>query len=679
MQYAQKRLTIIEQNGKISLNHKCFKEVKMKLKNKMLVSIGIPVAVVTLLLTLISFFVSRNMLISDAEDLFREQAEKYGSDIETQIHSEFTYINSIALILKGDTYTDQTISNQLNSVSKTVGEDVFLAFEDKKFIDGMLWVPDASYDPTAKDWYKDAISKEGISLSRPYLGAIDNLPVVTISKKVEVNNRNAVLGKDVSTREIQELVKGITIQKTGKAYLINSEGNYISHETYSLEDNIKSKDSELANLVLNSEDSFINHSGLMLQTCHIKNTDWILVLYAPKSEILVSANVLFGTMFIIGSISLIIILIVIYFLGRSITNPIEKLSASINEMENYDMTLNDGNAFLLYSKSKNEIGDISRSLIKVKNTMKDIIININKVSNRLSASSEELTANSEESAASAEEVANSIKEISDKAETQASDIQYGMQSMQVMEDSLNENQGVIEDLNTTSSYVFTAQENGLKSIDALVTATSNVMNSSENVSEVIKNTNESAIKISKASDMIKTIADQTNLLALNAAIEAARAGEAGKGFAVVAEEIRKLAEQSNSFTEEIKKIVVELNNKTEEAVTIMNEVSTTVKEQSGKVEDTKQQFAVIEEQINNTMGFVKKLNDCEKKIYTTKDKLTEIIDNLSVSSQENAKLSKDSIDSIDRQTQSSTEIASASSELSEMAQQMSEIISKFKV
>ena len=74
----------------------------------------------------------------------------------------------------------------------------------------------------------------------------------------------------------------------------------------------------------------------------------------------------------------------------------------------------------------------------------------------------------------------------------------------------------------------------------------------------------------RSSTAITGLAEQTNLLALNAAIEAARAGEQGKGFAVVAEEVRKLAEESQTAAASISTLIGEIQH--EDTVRVVVEV-----------------------------------------------------------------------------------------------------------
>ncbi len=110
---------------------------------------------------------------------------------------------------------------------------------------------------------------------------------------------------------------------------------------------------------------------------------------------------------------------------------------------------------------------------------------------------------------------------------------------------------------------------GHKSIEESLSATSQLANYIDEVTQLIRRLGEDGDAIGSVIDVINGIAEQTNLLALNAAIEAARAGEQGRGFAVVADEVRTLAQRTQDSTIQIKDIISRIQDSTRECVDSM--------------------------------------------------------------------------------------------------------------
>ena len=368
--------------------------------------------------------------------------------------------------------------------------------------------------------------------------------------------------------------------------------------------------------------------------------------------------------------------ICIILISRYLTNNLIVITKYFKHLENLDFSHDLPDKTL---RLKDEIGDIAKAINNVVNNLRSFMMGANGLASNVTDYSINLTENMDNVNITATEISTIITQISNGASTQAKDTESGAFRVSNLSQCIDSNNDNVSELNNAMADVEKYKNDGMDILTSLEKQNTKSTRAVNTISDVILDTNIKTKQINESSEMIKDIAEQTNLLALNAAIEAARAGEDGKGFAVVAEEIRKLAEQSNSFAEEIRNVINELTKKSDVAVETVNTLKDTMDIQDNMVQVTAEKFNGISLSISKAISVLKALNSSNNLMKEEKNTIISIVENLSAIAEENAAATEEVAASVEEQTSSIYNFNEYLSELTDLAKTLQDNISKFKI
>jgi methyl-accepting chemotaxis protein len=177
--------------------------------------------------------------------------------------------------------------------------------------------------------------------------------------------------------------------------------------------------------------------------------------------------------------------------------------------------------------SCDELGDLARSLERMREAFAKMIGDIRTTSESVSVASSQ--------------IAQGNSDLSARTEQQAGNLEQTAASMEQLSATVKNNAHTARQANQLAASASEVAARGGQAVGQVVSTMTEIQASSRKIAEII--------------GVIDGIAFQTNILALNAAVEAARAGEQGRGFAVVAGEVRNLAQRSAQAAREIKQLI----------------------------------------------------------------------------------------------------------------------------
>lgn len=351
-------------------------------------------------------------------------------------------------------------------------------------------------------------------------------------------------------------------------------------------------------------------------------------------------NSVLGTVFYMVIIVIVIAIAGIVgsgLLSSAIAKALNTEIACVEEVAtgNLNVTINEK-----HKKRQDEVGDLSRAIARLLTDLRKMIGDINRSTDMLIESSDTLEQASKETFDGMDHVMEAVDTITTEAASQALDTKKASENIVNMGNLITETDGEAALLNKSADYMRESSDNSSGAIAELKDINEEVTTVVAEISQLAKQTNESAQSIREAAELISDVAGQTNLLSLNASIEAARAGELGKGFAVVAGEIKQLAEQSDIASGNIDQIVNTLFLNSQYMVEAMQKMQEVMERQNQRIIHTEDSMGEVIRQIQTSIQSIREIEGKTRKLEQIRKEVIEMITGLSDIAESNVNSTK---------------------------------------
>ena len=561
--------------------------------------------------------------------------------------------------------------------------EVTVGLEDKFFYGYHAGDFTGKLDPTGRGWYTKAKAEDKLTISDSYIDSFTNKLIVSATAPIKSNGRfMGVTCIDISLDALDQQVESMKYRGEGNGIVIERNGTVLATsgaDVKTIQD-IPEMAKHFDEMLANSNGTFVlppdpqNPKKSIFVYNTLRTSGWIVGIAVPEEFVYSSLGSLRTTYFILVVIGAIVMFVFSLKMSSSITTAIEKLHAHAVQLAKGNLRMDNINI-----DSKDEIGSLATAFNDMSASLRALIGKMSNTSHQVAAASEELTASAQQSADTSVHVAEKVGEVNMNVNTQLGDIESAKESVDIVFRDIENMSEKTNVVTKASNETAESAQRGSKLMETAVGKMSNIEKSVMASAEVVKKLGESSQQIGQIVEAISGIAEQTNLLALNAAIEAARAGEHGRGFAVVSEEVRKLASESATSAEQIRDRINQIQHDTNLAVEAMQNGTKDVQEGTEAIREVGEQFNQIMKRVDGIQQQMEGIGTSMKTVSEGANKIVKAVESIDEVSRQTAEHTNSISSDTETQSASNEEIAAASQSLSNLAEEMQEEISRFKI